>query len=285
MKLNPQNIVHPADVAFKHWQTIKDRKGKPPELPIKTLPALNNKLWGLSRKKLVVVGGRPSQGKSVWLLQIAYDFASQGFRVVFFSYEMSKEVCVERIICNQIKIDNFLLRTGNIDENTDKKVNLFYIDKLKKTKFIIVESIGNTLPSFSQILNVFGNKRPDIVVIDYGNMVSAGPRQTRKEAMDEFIKGVRALAIHNNFCAIMGAQINRTVHEGGKMREPQVWMLKETGEFEQVADTIFLLHWPWLYDNSLPKNDYIIKVGKNRDGRTGRFECLFYPEFYKIVEK
>jgi replicative DNA helicase len=128
--------------------------------------------------------------------------------------------------------------------------------------------------------------KPDVVIIDYGNLVDDAGFRSRKEGLDNYIKGFRALAIHNDFCAIMGAQINRGTHEGHKIREPEIWELKETGELEQVADMIFLLHWQYFYDRDESiKNDYIINIAKNRDGRTAKKKIYFYPQWCKFVDR
>uniref|UniRef100_A0A6H1ZC19 Putative helicase n=1 Tax=viral metagenome TaxID=1070528 RepID=A0A6H1ZC19_9ZZZZ len=284
-------ITHPADVFLSHFDTILERNGKPPQLPIRFLPALNSKIWGLQKKTLTIVGGRPSQGKSTLLLNLAYDFAQQGKVVYFFSFEMSKEVCVERLFCSACNTDNWLVRTGEIgrydlpNSKFNEIRNKFY-ESLGKQRFVLIESIGRELPELEKLMNMFEMK-PDVVFIDYGNMIKEKPRVTRKEVLDEYIRGLRALAIRNDFSAIMGAQINRKTHEGNKIREPQLWELKDSGELEQVADMVFLLHWPYYYDktNEEGKNTYILNVAKNREGRTGKIECLFFPQFYKISEE
>jgi len=281
-------IVHPSDVFKNHYDTIFERYNKPQDLPITFLPDLNRKIWGLQKKKLVIVGGRPSMGKSSFLLELALSFAKQGKTIYFFSFEMSKEVCVERMFSSECEIDNWLLRTGKIAEIADNpEYNLgltnFY-KTLEGMKFMLIESIGRNLPQLSEILKMFPYK-PDAVFIDYGNMIDTEKAKTRKESLDEYIKGLRALAIHNDFCAIMAAQINRKTHEGGKIREPKIWELKETGELEQIADMVFLLHWPYYYERDIgTKNDYIINIAKNRDGRTAQKKIMFLPEYSKFKE-
>ena len=281
-------IVHPSDVFKKHYETIFGRHNKPQDLPIDFLPDLNRKIWGLQKKKLVIVGGRPSMGKSSFLLQLALSLAKQGKTVYFFSFEMSKEVCVERMFSSECEIDNWLLRTGdivNIADNPEYNIKLTNFYKtLDDMKFMLVETIGRNLPQLNEILKMFPHK-PDAVFIDYGNMVETEKSKTRKESLDEYIKGLRALAIHNDFCAIMAAQINRKTHESGKIREPKIWELKETGELEQVSDMVFLLHWQYYYERDPgTKNDYIINIAKNRDGRTAQKKILFFPEYSKFKE-
>jgi replicative DNA helicase len=285
-ELKSDQIAHLSEVMLGHWETVIERNGKPKELPLRFMPELDDKIWGLKRKKLVVVGARPSNGKSIFLLQAGFDLALQGKTVFFFSFEMAKEVCFERIISCQCEIDNWLITTGKVAEtchlpNINDKICSLYND-IKKTNFIIFDAIGKNLPDLNELVTI-GGIRPDVVVIDYGNMIDEIKYKSKKQSYDEYIKGLRALAIRNNFCAIMGAQINRnTTGKDGIQREPTLADLKDTGELEQVADMVFLLHWEWLYNPEHDKNKYIVNLAKNRDGRIGKHYCKIIPEYYRI---
>jgi len=285
-----EKIAHVSDVFKSHYDNILSRFNQPKELSIDFLPDLDKKIWGLKKRKLVIVGGRPSQGKSDFLLQLGWAFARQSKVVYFFSFEMSKEVCVERLFNAGMEIDNWETLTGLVSqrvnsEDYNTRLNKFY-GELKDSKFILIESIGRTLPDLDKILTMLPGMKPDVVIIDYGNLVDDAGFRSRKEGLDNYIKGFRALAIHNDFCAIMGAQINRSTHEGGKIKEPEIWQLKETGELEQVADMIFLLHWQYFYDrDEAIKNDYIINIAKNRDGRTAKKKIYFYPQWCKFADR
>ena len=285
-------VFHPADLITDHWQVIKERYGKAKDLSISFLPELDNKIWGLKRKSLVVVAGRPSMGKSTLMLQMAYSFASDGKKVYFFSPEMTKEECLERLISNYCNIPNYNLHTGKIDnEEFDDKVRCFH-DALTKMELMIVESWGR---SFNEILEIIDNfQEPDVIFIDYVNMIRQGSL-SKKDAIDEYIKDLRRLALDKNFCAILGAQINRDIHrnqESGKdVPIPNMWNLKDTGNLEEHSDLVLIIHWPHYYryliegSNSDDEKEYFIKVAKNRSGRTGIFESDFLPEYYRIKSR
>ena len=123
----------------------------------------------------------------------------------------------------------------------------------------------------------------DAVFIDYIQMVKSGGKNNR-EAIDDYIKDLREYAIEKDFCAIIGSQINRGTHDGGKVKPPSIWELKGTGSLEEHVDMCILVHWEYFYDHTLDEGRYWINVAKNRDGRTGEFECSFIPKYYKITE-
>lgn len=51
---------------------------------------------------------------------------------------------------------------------------------------------------------------------------------------------------------------------------------------EEISDCVIICHWNWFYTREGNKNDYIVKVAKNRGGKTGEYYCLFEPEYYRI---
>ncbi len=62
-------------------------------------------------------------------------------------------------------------------------------------------------------------------------------------------------------------------------------LIHNSGHLEEHADQVWIVHYPFHYTReSDDKDKYIIKIAKNREGRTGEFECTFEPEFYKIKE-
>ena len=286
-----EKVFHPADILLDHWQTITNRYGQEKAFSVSFLPELNNRIWGLRRKSLVVVAGRPGMGKTTLMLQMAYAFALQQKSVYFFSLEMNKEECLERLICNQCGIDNYNIHTGKVEKSHFERINNFY-NTLNNLKLLIIESWGKT---FSEILDIMDNfKEPDVIFVDYVNLIRQG-KLSKKDAIDEYIKDVRTLALNKNFCAILGAQIHRDIHKfqepNREVPVPNIWNLKETGNLEEHSDLVMIVHWPHYYkymregDKYDDETEYIIKVAKNRTGRTGIFECNFLPQFYRITSR
>jgi replicative DNA helicase len=280
------NIYHIADVIRTHKETIYGRNGQPQEFKITSLPNISNKIWGFKRQKFIVIGARPGNGKSMLMLQLAYDFAAQEKVVYFFSFEMSLGVCAERIISTQCRIDNFTLTNGKVaDFPTQRRDIDNLMDRLDKMHFVIFESVGQNLPQLNRIMTMIQTK-PDVIFIDYGNLVLDVMGRTKKEVFDEYIKGLRALAVREKICVVMGAQINRSVaQKDGKIREPILEDLKDSGENEQTADMVLLLHYPFnSTGNEDDRGKFYIRIAKNRDGRTGRIRCKITPEHYLIEE-
>lgn len=280
-------VFHPKDVYETTMADVKTRFGRGKELSIRSLPVLDDFLWGLKKQKLVVVAGRPSMGKSTLMSQIAYDLALQGKHVYFFSLEMTAQVCMERMISNRCDIDNYYIFTGKYNEIEDivaDRVRVFE-EELREMPLKIVESVGKTFNELFQIIEGFQDPA-DCVVLDYVQLVKEGAK-TQKQAMDEYLKQLREYALKKKFCCIVGSQINRSTHTKEEEASlPQLWEMKGSGVLEELADMVMLVHYDYFYTKKEEsKNDYLINVAKNRDGRTGWHRCIFYPEFYKIEDR
>lgn len=273
---------HPADTVRDVVQDMLDRHGKPPELALNCLPDLNSKIWGFRRKKLVVVGARTSMGKTVFLLNCLLDFLKQGKKVVFFTLEMTKESCVQRLINNYCSIDNVCNLKGISQEEHDlhqDKINEFY-EFIDKSHCVIIESWGKTVKEVSKAVEALGTDI-DVVMVDYIQNISVAD----KKALDDYVKDLRTYAINKNFCAIVASQINRGIFDSKVLKTPDLHELKGSGCIEETADMAILLHWAYHYDSEQPKNEYHINIAKNRDGRTGVHECIYEPEYFRLRER
>lgn len=257
---------------------VNDRKNI---IPVTFCSELNDMIHGLKRKELVVVGGRPSNGKSVVLLNMAADCAKAGFNVHFFSLEMTLESCVARIKCREFGIDNELINTErfrNILTNPlyMEKMNELW-SKIEFVRWTHSENFGKTFPEVLEMMDKFN--QPDVIFVDYIQMIKRTARDS-KESIEEYIKDIRNLAIEKNICVVVGSQMNRDSSKGNGI--PAIHELKQTGALEEVADKVMLLSWPYLSDNEQPINDYFINVAKNRDGKTGNVKTKFYPQFSTV---
>jgi len=284
-----ERVKSPDDIFLDHYDEIMARDGRGKALSFLSLPQLDDRIWGLPKKSLVVVGGRPSMGKSTLMLQMAWDFARGGKKVLFITLEMTAEECVERLWSMDQEIDNFWLISGKINKVKDTtcikdKRDAFY-NQLGTAKLTFVENYGKTFAEINDVISSTNKGEYDAVFIDYLQMIKE--KTNSKTAIDEYIKDLRSYAIKKNFCAIVGSQINRGSHDQHKIREPEMYELKGSGSIEEHCDVCILVHWPWFYSRDKgigEKEKYLVKVCKNRRGRSGRFNCKFEPEYFRVSE-
>lgn len=259
-------------------KNLKER-GTTPALSLNTMPELNNKIWGIHKKKMTLIGARTSQGKSAFALQIAYDLAVQGHPVLFLSLEMVVEDLIERLFCNVKEINNYDLMSGKFEHYVND-----YIDFSEHCKLInlsITDFIGRTWKDIEEFLSKLSVK-PEVIILDYVQTI-AGSSMKPKEVIDEYIRNFREMAIRHNFAGIICSQVNRTAADTDD-KEPQLHQLKGSGFLEEHSDIIMLLHWPHKYDASKPMDEYKLIIAKNRNGRTGFMKLRFMPQYYKFFD-
>lgn len=257
-------------------------RGAGPELPLYTLPALNLKMGGIRKRKLTVIGGRTSQGKSSFAMQVCYDLAQQCKNVLFLSLEMENQEAAERLLSHDCKIHNRSLMFGHDPENYRHAIRLG--ERLKTIPFYISDCIGKTWSEIDKLLNdITANMQstPDVIVLDYiQNTKGLG---TQKDIIDEYIRHFRELAIRHNFAGVLCSQINRTNPEA-KDKTPQLHQLKGTGFLEEHADVVLLLHWPYFYDRAKDAKHFELYLAKNKAGETGLINLVYHPEYYEFEE-
>jgi len=78
--------------------------------------AIDELVWGVHKKELMVIGGRPSHGKTSLSLNMAWGLAKNNIATIFLSLEMSVEAIIERLVCIEFGISGWKLRTGDINE-------------------------------------------------------------------------------------------------------------------------------------------------------------------------
>jgi len=224
----------------------------------------------------MVLGGRPSTGKSSLALQIAYDVAKQGFQVYFFSLEMSEEALIERLFCNVARIKNYDLLYHH--ERYVKEAMEFG-EVLKDLKLVITYNIGAKIEDLYQAIEDL--PKADLVVLDYIQAVRG--IGDRLSVVNDYILKFRHLCVEKNMAGIMVSQMNRgTEQNEGKM--PQLYQLKSTGNLEEHSDCCLLCFWEHFYKPDVNINDYDIIIGKQRNGVTGRVRVKFEPQYYSFEE-
>ena len=256
------------------------KRGNTPELQITSLPKLNDDIWGIRKKKLTVIGARTSNGKSAFAVQLCYDLALQNKSVVFLSLEMENLECAERLLAHDQNIHNKALQRGEVADYYQRGIELGEL--LKRKKFFISDCIGKTWKEINDLVEMWhqGGKIPDAIFLDYiQNTKGSG---NAKEALDEYIRKFREMAIRYNFAAVICSQVNRTSQES-EDKSPQLHQLKGTGFLEEHSDIVLLLHWPYKYGHK-DKYHFELHIAKNKLGETGWRNLRYEPEYCKFSE-
>ena len=232
---------------------------------------LDNLLGGMHNSDLIIVAARPGIGKSSLALNIAENVAIKAKKkVVFFSLEMSNDQLVDRIISSQALVENYKLRTGELQDDDWRRIA--EATKLLADCPIYFDDSSNiTVSQMKAKLRRL--KDVGLVIVDYLQLMSSGRRiENRVQEVSEMTRALKIMAKELNVPLIVLSQLARKT-EDRKDGRPQLSDLRESGSIEQDADSVlFLVNDAMATGEPERQNIMKIVVGKNRHGETGTVE-------------
>lgn len=248
---------------------IGKRNGKP---EFETgLEVIDVGLNGLHRTQLTILGARPGVGKTALAGQIAIHLAKQGIRVAFISLEMTKQTVLERIFCNEFKINSYDLNQESLPKYiTDKFIP--FIELMSKLPLQIIDDYAFTVDELYTLIEHL-NFKFDVLILDHLQHISSQKGVGRWDTLTEYLRYVKEISLRFNFASLILSQINRDGTD-----RPTMANLKGTGAIEEMADHILLMH-PIEHES----HNLEIGIAKNRFGRMGKFDLYFQSEFCKFI--
>ncbi|HXF44421.1 MAG TPA: replicative DNA helicase [Candidatus Paceibacterota bacterium] len=243
---------------------------------------LDNMLSGLQKSDLIIVGARPSFGKTAFVLDIARQAALGGHSVGVFSLEMSRDQIIDRILATQAQIPLWRLRTGRITGDTEFALIQTALDEISKSKLFIDDSPSpNILQMRSMARRLQIEQGLDLLVIDYLQLIR--PRTDSDNMVTqvtEISRGLKSLARELNVPIIAVSQLSRAVDQReGKV--PRLSDLRESGSLEQDADVVMFLYRKDRGVLDTPEDEQNIVeiiIAKHRNGPVGSVKLHFDPE-------
>jgi replicative DNA helicase len=247
----------------KNYQKIKDRKLLGFGIGIQTGWPKFNSLVGLRHQDVLVVGARPSIGKTAFGINLAMEVAASGQKVLFVSAEMGAQALLDRFLALATKtnISNFRYANTRLDN---------VIGQLGSIGGNLNFMFGTDLTSAHIVSSAQKLQDLDVVVVDYlqllGDDLKKG--ETENNRISRISRNLKKLAISKNCAVVALAQLNR-LSEKDK-RVPILSDIRDSGSIEQDADSVILLH-----RESREDVEMSARVAKNRNGETGELSYIF----------
>ncbi len=258
-------------------------------------PDLDECLGGMQRADLVILGARPSMGKSSLAVNMAVNAAKSGQTCGVFSLEMTREQLAMRILASEAEIDSHRLRLGLYTHLEEAR---------------IIDSIGrlSDLPMFIDdtpyqgMVEIRGKARRlaleqglDLLVVDYLQLVQGKQRwgqSNRVQEITEISRELKGLAGDLKVALIACSQLNRMV-ENRPNNRPRLSDLRDSGSIEQDADVVMFIHredvytteeeWTQMHPGQeYPRNIAEIIVAKHRKGPTGSVQLQFIDNLLRF---
>ena len=231
----------------------------------------------------VVVGGRPSSGKTALTLQLMLEMAKKN-RVTYFSLETNPDKIFDRIVANRCAIDLRTIKRHELDKGERESVAVAMESYMDEWKFHVVAAAGWTV---EQVRACALQLQSQVVFVDYLGLLSQSGKSLY-ERVTETSKGLHTMAQTTGITVVALSQLNRA----GKGEDVEMEHLRESGQIEQDADIVLLISRPDEKNTrgaTVPSNDKRnLHIAKNKDGESGKAVRLHFDgptqRFWEIDE-
>ena len=193
--------------------------------------------------------------------------------VLFVSIEQRRIELSVRLLCGKAKVSFQKVRAGNMTREEGIRLNDARIF-LRKMAFTLSDHTHQSMTRITanaRRLKLRHGLR--LIMLDYMQIIESELRSGKESAyqrITEISRRLKALARELDIPVVALAQLNRESED----RKPRLSDLRESGQIEQDADVVLLLH------RSQEKPGIIeVNVAKQRNGPTGQVELAFQPEY------
>ncbi|MDR1986791.1 MAG: replicative DNA helicase [Treponema sp.] len=242
---------------------------------------------GFQASELIIIGARPSMGKTALALTMASHIAIRNkISTAFFTLEMSDLALMLRLISSEAMIHANAIRTGfltaaDFTNLLEAASNIYdaplYIVDMPNMKLLDLRAQARRLRAQQQV---------EIIFIDYLTLISSeNARIPRHEQIAEISRSLKSLARELKIPIIALSQLTREAEKD----KPNLSSIRESGSIEQDADVVMFLHRE--RDSDQKADDPNMEEGKKtnlilakqRNGPVGTIELLFMSKYTKFV--
>lgn len=294
----------------------QNKKTRDPSIPryVEGIPTgyedLDKITLGWQKGDMIIVGARPSVGKTAFALNLAYNVCKRGIPVLFFSLEMEDKRIGLRLVSkvtkmNQIDIGNLdvstqstnkkiIIDTHNKQEDEINAVKLERgLDELRNLEFYLDCNTNAGIMDIVSRCKKLKTQVPDLglILIDYLTLIRSNTgfgKENRAQEVAAISKQIKALAMDLQVPIIALTQLNRETDKTAG-HKPQMSEIRESGSIEQDADIVIMLYRadynndnkkdennssdPLSINNPISTVEAIVR--KNRNGATGSIKFVF----------
>jgi replicative DNA helicase len=254
----------------KHYHSKTEYTGIP-----SGFKELDQLTMGFQNSEFIVIGARPSVGKTAFALTIAANMSiKQKIPVGFFSLEMSSMAIMQRLLSMEARLDSQRMRVGMLSpadfSRLSEAAGRFYEAPL----YISDSPDLKLLDLRAQARRMKSKQDVKIIFIDYITLIGSENRDLpRHEQIAEVSRSLKSLAREINLPIVALSQVRRET-EG---KRPSLADLRESGSIEQDADVVIFIH-----TDDLKTETREIVVAKQRNGPVGDIQLAFVARYTKF---
>ena len=250
---------------------------------------LNKVMRGLVPKDLIILGGRPSMGKTAMAMSLFLDSILKGEPGIFFSLEMPWEQMLNRLFCSIGSIQQDNLRTGRLTNSEQASFQNCQKDLIEKIKLHINDTAGLTLSEIKRIAYNLHKKYASIgglkyIIIDYLQLMSDADvsGDTRAERIGKITSALKSLAKELDIPILLLSQLSRDLERRPDKR-PINADLRESGAIEQDADVILFVYRDEVYNEKSKDIGFAeLIISKQRNGPLDTVRVKFEGKYARF---
>lgn len=265
--------------SMKSMLDTMDRRLSGEESPIGVsfgLKYLDDMTMGMHPGEMIVVGARPSMGKTAFGLSMLRAVALNDKRpAIIFSMEMSREAITTRLSAAASDIDIDRMRDPNLMGSEDWPKLTRGANMLNEANIVIDDRPSLTPSQIRGASKRWKEHLGDmgVIIVDYLGLIKPeGKHGSREQEVASASRTMKALSKEIGCPVVVLSQLNRNLENRDiKSRRPRMSDLRESGAVEQDADLILFLYRHEVYapDDLMTQGVAEIIIGKHREGRLG----------------
>jgi replicative DNA helicase len=261
--------------------------GGAPRIPTGIEP-LDERTGGLGIGEMTLIAARPSMGKSLFSKQIADKIAQRGIPIFYGNCEENNLKTGRNWLSRNAKIANHRVRKGALTK-AEWGTAVEWEQYSHGLPFYMTDRAMSISAVCNAIVLAHARYKIKVAFVDYLQLIEADGGDTREQEVSRISRRLKNLFKRLNIAGVVIAQLNRG-NEHGQIRPPRLSDLRDSGQLEQDADVVLLIHRPDFYtrdQGGTPTGKVNIIVAKNRDGsREGDIEMradLEHQEFAELT--
>ncbi|WP_420639610.1 replicative DNA helicase [Candidatus Poriferisocius sp.] len=241
---------------------------------------------GLQPNTLVVIGARPSVGKTSFALGMASHAAIRADKpVLIFSLEMSQLEISQRILCSEARVDATRVRTGKLNDGDWTSLSSA-IGRLAEAPIWVDDNPAVTIMEIRGKARRLRSQTGELgmVIVDYLQLMTGrNTAENRQVEVSEISRGLKILARELECPVVALSQLSRNLEQRQDKR-PILADLRESGSIEQDADIVMFLYRDELYNPETQEKDSAeVAVAKHRTGPTGKTRLAFQKQYTRFA--
>ncbi len=236
--------------------------------------SLDYKLNGFQKRRLYIIGARPSKGKTALLMNFVLN---AGVKVGVLSAESGRRELTKRLISLSSRMNSEHINQGNLGSAGFAKVteacgklfekSVWWYDKSN----MHLDELVLKAREMKQMHDI------DVLYVDYVQQIQADAQKDH-ERVGKISTALKSLARNLDIPVVAAAQLKRP--DPGKLKPPELHDLGNSGQIERDADAVMLIH-----EGEINKKEGVfLMLEKNRDGATGITQVVFKKEYYAFYE-